>query len=84
LGFSTTGPDGHPFAAGACTAVIVPPVQYPTGYRVTVTGGRVVSAAGSGILEVASARGAPEVTVTVTSARDGHTTAPGAVPAGCG
>jgi len=84
LSFSTTGPDGHRFAPGACTAVVVPPVQYPTGYRVTVTGGRVVSAAGSGMVEVSSARGAPEVTVTVTPARRGHTTAPGAVPSGCG
>jgi endoglycosylceramidase len=83
LVFSTTAPDGHRFGPGACTAVIVPPVQYPTGYRVTVAGGRVLSTAGSGVLEIESASTAQEVAVTVTPARRGHTTAPGQIPATC-
>ena len=63
--------------------MIVPPVQYPTGYRVTVAGGRVLSTAGSGVLEIESASTAQEVAVTVTPARRGHTTAPGQIPATC-
>jgi endoglycosylceramidase len=84
LVFSTTAPGGHRFASGACTAVVVPPVQYPTGYRVTVAGGRVISAAGSGVLEVISAASAPDVAITVTPARHGHTTAPGEISGSCG
>jgi endoglycosylceramidase len=38
LTYSTTGPAGERFGAGSCTAVTVPPVRYPTGYRVTVDG----------------------------------------------
>jgi endoglycosylceramidase len=83
LVYSTTAPDGHRFGAGSCTAVVVPPVQYPTGYRATVTGGRVVSDAGSGMLEIASGQTAQEVTVSVTPTRHGQTTAPGPIPAGC-
>ncbi len=83
LVFSTTAPDGHRFTSGACTAVVVPPVQYPTGYRVTAAGGRVVSQAGSGLLEVESVGGAQDVTVTVAPARRGHTTAPGQISGSC-
>ena len=83
LAFSTTGPDGHRFASGACTAVVVPPGQYPSGYRVTVAGGRVVSAANSGVLEVESAASAQDVTVIVTPARHGQTAAPGQISGSC-
>jgi endoglycosylceramidase len=61
----------------------VPPVQYPTGYRVTVHGGRVVSRAGAGVLEIASSGRAAIVTVMVRPAARGHTADPGPVPARC-
>lgn len=52
------------FARGAHTVVVVPSVQYPRGYRVMVTGGRVVSKPNAGLLHIASTRG-DVVTVTV-------------------
>jgi endoglycosylceramidase len=65
LTYSTERADGTAaFAAGSQTSVSVPAVQYPSGYKVAVTGGRVVSA--SGVLQVASCSGATSVTVTVS------------------
>jgi endoglycosylceramidase len=64
LTYSTERADGTgQFAAGSQTSVSVPAVQYPSGYQVTVTGGKVVSA--GGVLQVASCSGATTVTVTV-------------------
>ena len=34
--YSGVSPDGKEFAAGSCTAVVVPSVQYPSGYTVDV------------------------------------------------
>jgi endoglycosylceramidase len=81
--YSTRAPDGRRFGPGSCSAVVVPPVQYPTGYRVTVDGGRALSAAASGVLEVGSEAGAGKVTVTVRPARHGRTSNPGLIPASC-
>ena len=83
LRYSTTGPNGRRFGPGSCTAVVVPPVQYPTGYGVTVHGGRVVSRAGAGVLEIASSGRAAIVTVMVRPTARGHTSDPGPVPARC-
>jgi endoglycosylceramidase len=83
LRYSTTGPDGRQFGPGSCTAVVVPPVQYPAGYRVTVRGGRVISRPGAGLLEIESTGGAQVVTVMVRPAARGHTADPGPVPALC-
>ena len=83
LRYSTTGPDGRRFGPGSCTAVVVPPVQYPAGYLVTVDGGRVISRPGAGLLEIGQAGGAREVTVVVRPAGRGHTADPGPVPADC-
>jgi endoglycosylceramidase len=65
LDYSTVRADGATtFAAGSHTIVAVPAIQYPDGYRVVVSGARVVSAAG--ILDLASCPGAADVAVTVT------------------
>jgi endoglycosylceramidase len=83
LSYSTTAPDGHRFGAGACTAVVVPSVQYPRGYRVTVDGGRVLSTPGAGVVEVGSTGSSGTVTVTVTPSAHGRTAAAGPIPASC-
>ena len=51
------------FPAGSQTSITVPAVQYPDGYKVVVSGGRVVSA--GSVLDVASCPGAASVNVTV-------------------
>ena len=55
LSYSTemAGGTGH-FAAGSQTEISVPPIQYPDGYQVAVTGGHVVSAANAPVLIIAS------------------------------
>jgi endoglycosylceramidase len=69
LAYSTARADGTGrFAAGAVTEVAVPAIRFPAGYRVTVRGARVVSAANSGTLRLAAMAGASTVTVTVTGA----------------
>jgi endoglycosylceramidase len=56
------------FAPGSRTTIAVPPLAYPKGCRVTVTGGRVVSAAGARVLVIAQAAGASRVRVVVRPA----------------
>lgn len=77
LRYSTRKAGGHrSFKPGSCTEVFVPALQYPHGYRARVRGARVISRRGSGVLELASRRGAKTVAVTVTAAKHGHTGAP--------
>jgi endoglycosylceramidase len=83
LRYSTTGPGGRRFGPGSCTAVVVPPVQYPAGYRVTVDGGRVVSRPDAGVLEIESTGLAQVVTVTVRPGTSGGTANPGPVLPRC-
>jgi len=65
LTYSTSRADGSgAFPAGSRTAIAVPAVQYPSGFKVAVTGGSVVSVS-SGVLDVASCPGATSVAVTV-------------------
>lgn len=64
LTYSTERADGTgAFPAGSETAVAVPAVQYPSGYKAVVTGAKVVSA--GGVLDIASCPGTTSVTVTV-------------------
>lgn len=56
-----------PNAATAPTEISMPALQYPDGYRVTVQGGRVTSAANAMVLEVANTSGATQVTVQVSA-----------------
>jgi endoglycosylceramidase len=57
---------GQAFGARSRTTVFVPRLQYAHGYRVSVTGGRVVSRAGAQLLVIAAARGARSVSVSVS------------------
>lgn len=69
LSFTTTRADGHGrFGAGAVTTVATPPGQYPHGYRTTVSGAHVTSAANAGVLTLAADPGADEIKVTVRPA----------------
>lgn len=55
LSYATARADGvGSFAAGAQTNISVPPVQYPNGYQVVVTGGHVMSAPNAPVLVIAS------------------------------
>ena len=77
LRYSTRRAGGHRgFRPGSCTEVFVPSLVYAHGYRARVRGARVISARGSGLLELASRRGAKKVTLTVTATKHGHTGAP--------
>ncbi len=53
LVFTTRSPAGHDFGAGACSAVVLPPIQYPHGYEVEVSGARVSSPPVAGVLMLA-------------------------------
>ncbi|GFG70665.1 MULTISPECIES: cellulase family glycosylhydrolase [Mycolicibacter] len=56
------------FPAGSLTQIAVPPIQYPAGYHVEVTGGHVISPAGTTTLVIASDTGSGDITVTITRA----------------
>jgi endoglycosylceramidase len=55
--YSVTSPGGKRFGDGSCTAILVPSVQYPSGYSVTVEGARVTSRPDAGVLTLAQVRG---------------------------
>ena len=54
------------FAPGAQTFVSVPPIEYPSGYQVSITGGQVVSAPNAPVLGVVANAGVDTVDVVVT------------------
>ena len=62
---------GTPVAAGAVTAISVPAAAYPNGYRARVSGARVTSAPGSGLLCVVALPGAARVQIEVRPAVGG-------------
>lgn len=67
-------PDGSTagvLTAGTATAINVPAAAYPRGYQVAVTGGRVTSAADSGLLCVVAEPGAARVEIQVRPATAG-------------
>ncbi|MFZ0666431.1 MAG: cellulase family glycosylhydrolase [Acidimicrobiales bacterium] len=64
LSYSTVSPGGKPFGAGACTAIVVPPSQYPGGYTSTVFGAQVTSSADAGMMTL-SQTSAASTTVRV-------------------
>ncbi len=74
--YSTTAPDGRPLDRG-CSVIIVPALQYPNGYDVDVSGGRVVSSPQSGTLEVVARKGASTVRIRVTQGAGGRPSTPG-------
>jgi endoglycosylceramidase len=66
LTYSTARADGSGrFPAGSTTEVRLPPVQYPHGYSVTVSGARVTSGCGADVLTLASLAGSQSVSVRV-------------------
>lgn len=76
LSYSTKAPGGKVFPAGACTAVLVPSVQYPTGYAVTVSGADVTSPPDAGTLTLAAKAGVTKITVVLSPASGASTTPP--------
>jgi endoglycosylceramidase len=76
LTYLTRSPSGHAFAAGSCTAVVLPAFQFPTGYVATVQGARVTSAPDAGVLTLAQTRSTGGVTVRVRPAAKGQTAPP--------
>ena len=58
LSYSPERADGQGrFSPGAQTLVSVPPIEYPSGYQVTVTGGQVVSPPNAPVLTVVADAG---------------------------
>ena len=77
LVYTTRSPTAHTFGTGACTAVVIPSIQFPHGYVVQVSGARVSSAPDAGVLMLAQV-GASDHTVKleVRPATKGKTGAP--------
>ena len=66
LAYSTSPPSRDHLSHAARTEVWAGPRPYPTGYRVSVTGARVVSAPNAAVLELANDAGARSVHVELT------------------
>jgi endoglycosylceramidase len=66
LTYSTEGPDGERLPRRLLTEVFVPRIHYRGGYGAQADGARVVSKPGARILKLKRARGADEVSLTVT------------------
>jgi endoglycosylceramidase len=85
--YTVLSPGGHRFTAGSCTAIVVPAIQYPTGYTVTVDGARVTSRPGSGLVTLAEdgvGKSGSSVTVEIRPAAGGHVSEPaGSALAAC-
>jgi endoglycosylceramidase len=65
LGYRTTLPDGR--SAGVLTSELyVPRLHFPAGYRLAVTGARVVAGLGTQVVTLQNLPGAARVAVTVT------------------
>ena len=73
LQYSTASVDPKMVCTGAATEVFIPRPDYPHGYRVRVTGGRVVSPTSWPWVEVVANRGARQVSLTVSQAKDSTT-----------
>jgi endoglycosylceramidase len=69
LTYTTARVDGGgSFGAGAQTQVAVPAIQFPNGYRVSVTGATVTSAADAPTLRLTTSAGTATVQATITAA----------------
>ena len=67
LSYSPLRADGQgAFSPGAQTLISVPPVEYPSGYHASVTGGQAVSMPNAPVVTVIAAAGASSVDVVVT------------------
>ncbi|MCK9894064.1 hypothetical protein [Frankia sp. AgB32] len=82
--YRPVAPDGAAVPAGAATAISVPGAAYPGGYQARVSGGRVISAAGAGLVCVVALPGASRVEVQISPVTGGLVSPPvTAGPAGC-
>ena len=68
LSYTTAKVGGGLFPTGSETDIAVPAIQYPSGYKVTVTGGHVISAPGSTTLQIVSNAAIATITVKVSAA----------------
>jgi endoglycosylceramidase len=68
LAYTTARAGGGTFEPGLVTRVELPPLAFPSGYRVDVAGARAVSAPGAERLKLRALPGATSVRVTVTPA----------------
>jgi endoglycosylceramidase len=68
LKYTTAKVSGGLFPTGSETDIAVPAIQYPGGYKVTVSGGHVVSAPNATTLQVVSNGAIATITVTVSAA----------------
>ena len=66
LRYSTTAPAGYRLARSVRTVVFLPRIHYPDGYRVRLTGARVVSPPGSRRLQLERFQGAANVRLEVS------------------
>jgi endoglycosylceramidase len=66
LTYTTRRPGGGELDPNLRTEIVLPGLQYPRGYRVSVSGGRVASSAGAPVCEVVALPAAAEVSVRVT------------------
>ena len=83
LRYTATAVPGVQLAAAAPTQIFIPQRKYPHGYRVAVSGARVVSGPTAPWLELVADRAGAGVSVTVTPATDSTTQRPldtGALP----
>jgi endoglycosylceramidase len=76
LTYSTAAVPGAVLSSGALTPIFVPRRQYPTGYKVDVTGATVVSAPGAPWVELITVPGAATVQVTISPTTGGTTGLP--------
>ncbi len=64
--YATVSPGGDAYPRGLATVVSIPALQYPQGYRVTVTGARVVSKPCAALLLLRARKHAEHVSLEVT------------------
>ena len=82
LDYRARQPNGKP-APNAPTAVFVPALHYPTGYRVSVSGARVVSSPTAGTLLLCNSAGAGSVSVSLVPGAGSSTGLPAPAPSSC-
>jgi endoglycosylceramidase len=75
--YTTSSPAGRAFSPGSCTAVVIPPFQFPHGYAVSVTGATVTSKVDAGALTLSQVGpSVHQVTVEISAGSGASTAAP--------
>jgi endoglycosylceramidase len=73
--YTTSSPTGKAFPAGSCTAVVIPRFQFPHGYDVSVTGAKVTSSVGAGVVTLSQTGPLVHAVSVVIRPRSGSATA---------